>query len=191
MGALPEELVRVILLYTTVATKHILYNTSKMFKNCKQHQRPHCKAALKLEDIISSLSLIKWTLQEENGMSYLWQPNDTKHPKYCVNMYYRHICNMAATHGQLSVLKWAREHNYPWDAWVRVNAFMGGHIDVLNWAKKNGCPRFDPYIDEDADMICLLYRGDIKIFRYDEDDEYPIFEGVDNDPPEYSDSESD
>ena len=37
------------------------------------------------------------------------------------------------------MLKWAREHHCPWDAWT-CEAAEFGHLDVLRWAREHECP---------------------------------------------------
>ena len=46
----------------------------------------------------------------------------------------------AAKYGHLEVLKWARENGCPWDEVTCAYAAKGGHLDVLKWARENGCP---------------------------------------------------
>jgi len=46
----------------------------------------------------------------------------------------------AAKGGHLEVLKWARENGCPWDEWTCAYAAEGGHLEVLKWARENGCP---------------------------------------------------
>ena len=40
--------------------------------------------------------------------------------------------------GHLEVLKWARANGCPWDWWTCANAAAGGHLEV--WAHENDCP---------------------------------------------------
>jgi len=42
--------------------------------------------------------------------------------------------------GHLEVLKWARENGCPWDEETCAYAAKGGHLEVLKWARENGCP---------------------------------------------------
>jgi len=42
--------------------------------------------------------------------------------------------------GHLEVLKWARENGCPWDEDTCAGAAEGGHLEVLKWARENGCP---------------------------------------------------
>ena len=42
--------------------------------------------------------------------------------------------------GHLEVLKWARENGCPLDEETCWYAAMGGHLNVLKWARENGCP---------------------------------------------------
>ena len=46
----------------------------------------------------------------------------------------------AAEGGQLDVLQWARANGCPWDGSTCAGAAEGGHLDVLQWARANGCP---------------------------------------------------
>ena len=48
-------------------------------------------------------------------------------------------CSYAAEYGHLDVLKWARENGCEWDSWTCSNATQNGHLDVLKWARENGC----------------------------------------------------
>lgn len=50
------------------------------------------------------------------------------------------VCKAAAKYGQLDILKWARENEFPWDEKVCENAAENGHVGVLRWAHENGCP---------------------------------------------------
>ncbi|CAN0461067.1 unnamed protein product, partial [Hapterophycus canaliculatus] len=45
----------------------------------------------------------------------------------------------AAERGHLEVLKWARENGCPWDRMTCVHAARGEHLEVLAWARANGC----------------------------------------------------
>ena len=36
-----------------------------------------------------------------------------------------------------------------WDRWTCANAAEGGHLEVLKWARENGCPEY--YSDDDDD----------------------------------------
>ena len=42
--------------------------------------------------------------------------------------------------GWLDVLRWARANGCPWDRWACMRAARGGHLEVLQWARANGCP---------------------------------------------------
>ena len=45
----------------------------------------------------------------------------------------------AAEDGRLEVLQWARANGCPWDKWTCERAAEGGHLEVLQWARANGC----------------------------------------------------
>ena len=42
--------------------------------------------------------------------------------------------------GHLEVLQWARANGCPWNEWTCFQAAQCGHLDVLQWALANGCP---------------------------------------------------
>jgi hypothetical protein len=48
-------------------------------------------------------------------------------------------CEGAAKGGHLDVLKWARANGCEWDEDTCVEAVKGGHLEVLQWARENGC----------------------------------------------------
>ena len=49
-------------------------------------------------------------------------------------------CAYAAWGGHLEVLKWARENGCPWNRRTCSYAAAGGHLEMLQWARENGCP---------------------------------------------------
>ena len=49
-----------------------------------------------------------------------------------------HVLN-AALNGHLEVLKWARENGCEWNSNTCANAALNGHLEVLKWARENGC----------------------------------------------------
>ena len=60
--------------------------------------------------------------------------------KECFQRKMGNMCGYAARHGQLEMLKWLREQDYPWDEDVPIGAIKYGHIDTFSWAIDNGCP---------------------------------------------------
>ena len=48
-------------------------------------------------------------------------------------------CAAAASQGHLEVLKWARDNGCEWDSLTCANAARNGHLVLLNWAFDNGC----------------------------------------------------
>ena len=55
--------------------------------------------------------------------------------------------------GHLDVIKWARANDCPWDEDICSLAAQRGHLDVLKWARANGCPRVEEHWHEIA-MRC-------------------------------------
>ena len=48
-------------------------------------------------------------------------------------------CSNAAAGGHLEVLQWARANGCEWHSGTCSNAAEGGHLEVLQWARANGC----------------------------------------------------
>jgi hypothetical protein len=46
---------------------------------------------------------------------------------------------MAAEGGHLEVLQWARTNGCDWDESTCYAAAEGGHLEVLQWLRANGC----------------------------------------------------
>ncbi len=53
----------------------------------------------------------------------------------------RKVCEWAARAGSLEVLQWARAQGCPWTSPTCTMAAKGGHLEVLQWARAQGCPR--------------------------------------------------
>ena len=49
-------------------------------------------------------------------------------------------CAYAADGGHLDVLKWARENGCSWDEDTCSGAAFGGHLETLKWARATDCP---------------------------------------------------
>jgi hypothetical protein len=52
----------------------------------------------------------------------------------------KRTCTAVARGGHLEMLKYARSNGCPWDEGTCAAAARGGHLDVLRWARANGCP---------------------------------------------------
>ena len=49
-------------------------------------------------------------------------------------------CYWAGRVGYLEMLRWARANGCPWDAQTCSGAAFEGHLEVLHWARVKGCP---------------------------------------------------
>jgi hypothetical protein len=49
------------------------------------------------------------------------------------------VCEFAARGGHLEVLQWARANGCGWGISTCHEAARGGHLEVLQWARANGC----------------------------------------------------
>ena len=69
-------------------------------------------------------------------------------------------CHYAAKGGHLDVLQYARANGCLWDMWTCTLAAKGGHLDILQWAHANGCPW-----DEDT-CAAAAEKGYLQILQY-------------------------
>ena len=53
--------------------------------------------------------------------------------------------------GHLEVLQWAREQGCPWDFMTICAAEQNGHLEVLQWAREHGCPEGPTLVSDDSD----------------------------------------
>ena len=49
------------------------------------------------------------------------------------------VCAAAAAGGHMEVLQWARENGCLWNMSTCEQAAQFGHLEVLRWARENGC----------------------------------------------------
>jgi len=85
------------------------------------------------------------------------------------------LCDASAIGGQLEVLKWARKNGCPWGKWTCITAVQNGHLEVLKWARENGCPW-----DED---ICshAAQNGHLEVLKWARENGYQWNEMTCND----------
>ena len=72
------------------------------------------------------------------------------------------LCEYAASGGHLSVLEWARREGYPWNEWTCRLAAESGHLHVLRWARAQVPPCA---LD---DMVCELaaWNGHLAVVKW-------------------------
>ncbi|CAB9520488.1 ankyrin repeat protein [Seminavis robusta] len=70
------------------------------------------------------------------------------------------VCTVIAKSGNLTVMQWARQQGFPWDAWTCASAAKNGHLEMLQWLHANGCPW-------NADTcICAAEGGHFEILKW-------------------------
>ncbi len=69
------------------------------------------------------------------------------------------VANLAFR-GHLQVLQWARSQGCPWDARTCPAAADGGHLEVLQWLRSQGCP-WDGWTCANA-----AYRGHLEVLQW-------------------------
>ena len=57
----------------------------------------------------------------------------------CPLRWKKHICILAADNGHLEILKWARSEGCQWSKWICWLAAGKGHLETLKWAISEGC----------------------------------------------------
>ena len=74
------------------------------------------------------------------------------------------FCGWAAHAGELELLKWLREHEYPWGV-TCMNAAKTGRLDVLQWARENGAPWNETYTH---DIVCAgaAFAGHLHVLKW-------------------------
>ncbi|KAL6059439.1 Ankyrin repeat domain containing protein [Balamuthia mandrillaris] len=50
------------------------------------------------------------------------------------------VCALAARRGSLEMVQWAKENGCPWDATFMAEATKTDHLEIVKWARENGCP---------------------------------------------------
>ena len=72
------------------------------------------------------------------------------------------LCEDAARGGHLEMLKWARENGCPWDELTcAAIAAYGGHLEVLKWARENDCPW-----EELTCAAIAAYGGHLEVLKW-------------------------
>ena len=69
-------------------------------------------------------------------------------------------CHEIASEGYLEVLKWARENGCDWNSDTCSFAADNGHLEVLKWARENGCKwNFET-------CRCAALNGHIEVLKW-------------------------
>jgi len=70
------------------------------------------------------------------------------------------ICESAALGGHLDVLRWARENKCSWSKLTCSKAAFGGHLEVLRWARENGCEW------DERTCRCAALGGHLEVLKW-------------------------
>jgi hypothetical protein len=99
------------------------------------------------KSLVASLSLVKWALALNVSAEELDYAASTK--ATCIDVLDHlirngfklpFICANSAFVGNIEILQWARINGCKWDSFTCESAAQGGQLDTLKWARKNGCP---------------------------------------------------
>lgn len=78
------------------------------------------------------------------------------------------VCARAALEGHLTILKWARQCDCPWDGQTTENAAKFGSLEIIKWCLDNGCP-LGKYAMEYATA-----KGHLAILKWFYTSEFPM-----------------
>ena len=70
------------------------------------------------------------------------------------------VCFIAAENGWLDLLKWAKQNGCEWDSFVCGGAAWSGHLEIIKWEKQNGC-EWDSKVCNDAAL-----RGHLEVLKW-------------------------
>ena len=74
------------------------------------------------------------------------------------------LCSLAAENGHLEILKWAQKNGCPFDLLEFSTAAKNGHLEILIWAYETGywcCSNIDCYAAENGHLVILKWRHKI------------------------------
>jgi hypothetical protein len=97
------------------------------------------------------LDVLQWFLKQPMSQ-YEW--------KYRIEGVY----HSAAEGGQLKIIQWLRENDYPWDSHVGQYAARGGHLETFVWLHEHGFP-----LDKDsikATIHSAIAYGHLEILKW-------------------------
>ena len=69
-------------------------------------------------------------------------------------------CRSAAWEGHLEVLKWLRRQGCPWNEYACIYAAKGGHLETLKWLRSEGCP----WDEETCEWAA--WKGHLNVLRW-------------------------
>lgn len=72
------------------------------------------------------------------------------------------LCYTAAKKGHMHMLIWLKEYGFTFDKRVYAGAAMGGFMDIIKWAKKNGCPTNSLFLPNLASKYPEIVRWFLK-----------------------------
>jgi hypothetical protein len=139
---IPTEVIHKIVLYCSVIEKHTLRFV------CKQlHQISHKCGSIQNGNFFfvdstqtkntRCTSIFSIAAQEGYLNILKW----TNQYFSTIFAFHKRFCCGSATKGRhLEILKWARENGCPWDKGICASAAKKGHFEILKWARENGCP---------------------------------------------------
>lgn len=107
------------------------------------------------------------------------QNNDLEFLKYLVAHgcpMERSTCSSAAGKGYKHIIAWARTQDPPceWDAFVCEMAATGGHLPLLQWLRKNGCPWNSGTYTAAQHRVKMKKEGADEMMQWIKDSDCPI-----------------
>jgi hypothetical protein len=157
---IPDDILRIIIIFTDIIGKHVFRFISKYFHNIVHSVvvsnllLPKMFFEYDYQCIAAGFGyilLFDWVIFTFYGGIILTSDLNIaarngnldlmKHMKKCYNYKFsKRTCYEAAAGGHLDVLKWLKEGSCPWDESTCSSAAFNGHLDVLKWLRENECP---------------------------------------------------
>lgn len=81
----------------------------------------------------SSKLLLTLMVQHNDIKCLIFKKNIIEH------IYADNLCDIAAAIGDLRLLRYAHQHNFPWDKWTTTYAAKNGHLNCLKYVHEHGC----------------------------------------------------
>lgn len=73
------------------------------------------------------------------------------------------MCHRATRNGNLDMLQWARSQGCSWREVTCKEAAENGHLEVLQWARENGCPW------NEATCMAAAQNGHLEVLQWARD----------------------
>jgi len=159
----PPKVLRLIFTILGIGYFRFIGGTSHIFRELYLSTSVGADSTTTIENVVSSVSCVELYLQEagtdvaqlrvilNSAASYgRLDILEWAHQRGYSHAYCEDTATCAAKHGQLAALILLKDHGCPWDEYTCFHAAKGGHLNILQWARANGCPWWDEWTSHNA-----------------------------------------